>query len=217
MATSPLFVGSKRFQGIQFIPGYSTRPRLFWSPGTIGSEITRISIATNDAAANVAQFFIARPITLQSDMGTGNFVDGGGGSDSITRTSGSFIVDGWRVGEILLAQGSNTLANDISVVLTGVSALALTFATASVAAAEEFPTGAILYRLFSLGYVAVPAGSGEPSVVGVSGLDTANMPWLDPAPDRLLELGPNDHLAAALQTAMGSGEILHLMAQGGDY
>ena len=201
MATSPLFAGSRRVQKTALIPGMGTRPRIIADPGASGSEITAISVASSDGAANDLQFGMSEVVTDQSDMGVGALVDGGVNSDTITRTAGSFVADGWKVGERLLVRNATTLANDFLAVLTAVSALSLTFATATVDTAEDLPSGATLHRYHDLGYVDVDAGAGSPSVVGVSGLDTTQMPWLDPSPERLLNLGSTDFLCAAVATA----------------
>ncbi len=221
MATTPIFAGTRRFSSLQLIPAYQTRPRVLWDPTaggrSEGSEIKRISLSSNDALVNRVQFFHATPRTLQSAMGTGSFVDGGGGDDSIARTAGSFVAEGWRAGERLLVTGATSVANDFDIILGSVSALSLTFATGTVSVAEELASGAALHLLSPLGYVEVPAGAGEPVAVGVSGLDTTQMPWLDPAPNRLMELGPDDYLCCAVETILGTGEIISITAQGGDY
>ena len=50
MADTPLFVGSKRTEPFIFVPGFSTRPRILWTPGSSGSEIYGISVASSDNA-----------------------------------------------------------------------------------------------------------------------------------------------------------------------
>lgn len=217
MATSPQFIGTLRTETLQLIPGYSTRFRPLWVGGNAGSQITQISIVTSDAAANQVQFGVLKKITLEENMGTGALVDGGGGSDTLTRSSGNFITDGWRVGERMQIVGATTLANDFSALLTAVASGTLTFATATVDTAENLPDGAYLGRLTKLPYVAVPAGAGEPTVVGVSGLDATQMPFLDSSPDRVLTLEPDDVLMAAVTTAMGSSEVMDIIATGGDF
>lgn len=217
MATSPQFIGTLRTEALQLIPGYSTRFRPLWVGGANGSQITQISITTNDAAANEVQFGILKKITEQANMGTGALVDGGGGSDTITRSTGNFITDGWRVGERLQVIGATTLANDFDALLTAVASTTLTFATATVDTAENLPSGAYLARLQKLPYVAVPAGAGEPTVVGVSGLDATQMPFLDSSPDRVFTLEADDVLVAAVTTAMGSSEVMDIIATGGDF
>jgi hypothetical protein len=62
---------------------------------------------------------------------TFTFVDGGGGDDTVTRATGSFIDDGFVVGGRMNVRNANTPANDGSYVITGVAATTLTFATGS--------------------------------------------------------------------------------------
>lgn len=60
---------------------------------------------------------------------TFTFVDGGAGDDTVTRASGSFITDGFKVGGQMTVRSANTPANDGTYTITGVAALTLTFAT----------------------------------------------------------------------------------------
>lgn len=62
---------------------------------------------------------------------TFTYVDGGGGDDTCTRASGSFITDGFKVGGQMTTRASTTPANDGTYTITGVAALTLTFATGS--------------------------------------------------------------------------------------
>lgn len=217
MGTQPIFISTYRNEHQQFVPGYATRPRKLWTPGASGSRIHAVNIATNDSVANELQLYVGKKITDQADMGTGALADGGAGDDSITRTTGSFVTDGWRVGERLLLQGATTLANDFEAFLTTVAATTLGLPTGTVDTVENLPSGAELFRLLKLTYLAVPLGSGEPSVVAVSGLDITQMPALDASPDRFIMLGPNDVLFGAVTTLMGTDEVLDVVVSGGDY
>lgn len=60
---------------------------------------------------------------------TFTFVDGAGGDDTVTRATGSFITDGFKVGGQMTVRNANTPANDGTYTITGVAALTLTFAT----------------------------------------------------------------------------------------
>lgn len=62
---------------------------------------------------------------------TFTFVDGGGGDDTVTRATGSFITDGFVVGGKMNVRNANTSANDGSYTITAVAATTLTFATGS--------------------------------------------------------------------------------------
>jgi hypothetical protein len=73
-------------------------------------------------------------ISFFSEIGnppTCTFVDGAGGDDTLTRASGSFIDDGFKVGGQLTVRNALTSANNGTYTLTGVAALTLTVATAS--------------------------------------------------------------------------------------
>jgi hypothetical protein len=73
-------------------------------------------------------------------QGTGlAFVDGGAGSDTITDSGNGFITAGFAPGDVLFVKGATTAGNNTNctgAVLTAVAAGTLTFATATVAAAE---------------------------------------------------------------------------------
>lgn len=66
-----------------------------------------------------------------SGAGTVAFVDGGVGNDQFTRTIGSFIADGYLVGDNLLIQNAEDPANNGSYPILAVSATAIDVATAS--------------------------------------------------------------------------------------
>lgn len=217
MADKPLFIGAPRNQITTFVPGFSTRPRLIFLPGSLGAKVTAIVVSSGDAGANTLQIALAKKLTSSADMGVGAFVDGGGGSDSITRTTGSFVTDGWRDGNRLAAQDAQTLANDFGILLTSVSALSLVFATGTVAAAENFTANTTLWQLARTWAVAVPANAGTPSAVSVSGLDTTQAPALDDKPDREIEVQNGFALFAWLGTTLVAGEVIDVSVIGGDY
>ena len=62
---------------------------------------------------------------------TFTYVDGAGGDDTVTRASGDFVADGFKVGGAMTTRASGTPANDGTYTIIGVAALTLTFATAS--------------------------------------------------------------------------------------
>ncbi len=62
---------------------------------------------------------------------TCTFVDGGGGDDTLTRATGSFITDGFKVGGAVTIRNANTSGNDGTYTLTAVAATTLTVATGS--------------------------------------------------------------------------------------
>ena len=74
--------------------------------------------------------------TTGPDAGTGfNFVDGGGGNDSIVRNDGgSWITDGFRAGEDVYVNSANTGANNGTYAILSISASTLQVATGSLTA-----------------------------------------------------------------------------------
>lgn len=216
MSSTPLFFAQPRTEPSVFIPGFAQRPRIIFKPGAAGSRIHAISLSSSSATNPInVQFGIARPLTQNETDAI--FVNGGGGAHSITRVSGSFVTDGWRPGDRLMAQDSTTLANDNTAIVTSVAALTLTLPTGFVTTQENFAAATALYRLALKHYVAVPTGAGKPSAVTVSGLDTTQDPELDPSPDRALTLGPNERLVAMLSATLASTETLDVIVSGYDY
>lgn len=219
---TPTFLGQPRGQHTQFIPGFSTRYRPIWDPtafsGTKGSKLIQFGITSSDTGANKLLLAKGKALTLQSNMGVGTFVDGGGGSDSITRTSGSFVSDGWLDGNVLQAIGATTLANDFRAVLTSVAALTATFATGTVSVQEALASGAKLYKLVQIGLIEIAAQAGTVSATAsVNGLDTSEMPWINTKPNDYMPIAADEVLFGALSTALGTGEVVDVNIVGADY
>lgn len=219
MAASPIFVGTWRTENTVLIASHSTTLALVgWTAGASGSRIHAISVANTDAGANTIIPYYAKRMTLQSAMGVGAFVDGGGGSDTITRTLGSFVTDGWLMGDRLLVASPTTLANSFFVTLTAVAALTLTFATATVDTAENFPSGAIIYELCQLHLTTLAINAGNAAATDALDLLGADMPAVDASPDRYLTIEANDGLAFSVGTAVGAApDRVDIIVAGGDY
>lgn len=217
--TTPIYPNQLE-KGIKSLySGHSTRPVVvFTADATDGSRVHAINAVSGDTAANTARLYVGRPLSLSASMGTGAFVDGGGGSDTITRSSGSFVTDGWVVGDRLLAVNSTTLANDFLTTLTAVASGTLTFATATVGTAENFAASTALYRVAQLGTFTIPASAGndaaEPSV---NLLDPSVISQLLADPN-IFDLLPAGYvLAVALGTALGAGEFFDVTTSSGGY
>ena len=219
MAASPIFVGTWRTTTTVFIAAHGTALALpIFTAGSSGSRVHAIAVANTDAGANTALLYYAKRLTLQSAMGTGTFVDGGGGSDTITRTLGSFVTDGWLIGDRLLVSGPTTLANSFFVTLTAVAALTLTFATATVNTAENLPTGAIIYKLCQLHLTTLAINAGNAAATDALDLLITDWPIADVTPDRYITIEGNDALAMSFGTAPGgSPDRVDVMVSGGDY
>ena len=91
----------------------------------------RLSISMRDALLENAA--LATAVALGTDL---TFVDGGAGDDTITRTTGSFITDGFEIGDWIQVFNATTGANDFAVKLTGVAALTLSFVTGTIDTGE---------------------------------------------------------------------------------
>lgn len=219
---TPTFLGQPRGQHTIFIPDFATRFRPIWDPtlyaGTRGSKIIQIGITSSDTGANTLILAKGKALTLQSNMGTGAFVDGGGGADSITRNSGSFVSDGWLSGMPVVPNGSTTLANDFRAIISSVAALTLTLPTGTVAAAENLPTGAKLYALARMGVIDIAAEAGTiAGTPSVNGLNTSELPWINAKPNDFLALGADEVLFGALGTTLGANETVEVTITGADY
>ena len=219
MATRAIFIGSWRVENTVLIAAHSTTLALpIFTAGSSGSRIHGISVASTDAGANTALLYYAKRMTLESDMTVGAFVDNGGSPDTITRTAGSFVTDGWLVGDRLLVSGPTTLANSFFVTLTVVAALTLTFVTATVDTAENFPTGAIMWRLSQLHLTTLAANAGNAASTDALDMLITDWPIGDVSPDRYIILGPDDSLAMSVGTAVGAApDRIDISTFGGDY
>lgn len=219
MATSPIYVGTWRTKTTVLIAAHGTNLALAgFVAGSSGARVHAISVANTDAGANTIIPYYAEQMTLESDMTVGAFVDGGGGDDTITRTAGSFLADGWKVGDRLLVADPTTLANSFFVTLTAVVALTLSFATATIDTAENFPTGVIIYKLCQLHLTTLAINAGNAASTDALDLLSADIPAVDVTPDRYLTLGAGDALVFSVGTAVGAApDRVDIMVAGGDY
>ena len=219
MADSPIFIGSWRVENTVLIAAHSTTLALpIFTAGSSGSRVHGISLAATDSGANTAVLYYAKRMTLESEMTVGAFVDNGGSPDTITRTAGSFVTDGWLVGDRLLVSGPTTLANSFFVTVTVVAALTLSFVTATVDTAENFPTGAVMWRLSQLHLTTLAANAGNAASTDALDMLITDWPIADITPDRYIILGANDSLAMSVGTAVGaSPDRIDISTFGGDY
>ena len=215
--SDPAFCPTWRGEATLLHSGLSTRPRRIWTPGAYGSRVHQLFISSTDAGANVVTLWVMQRITEQSNMGTGAFVDGGGGSDTITRSSGSFVADGWEVGDLIWTDKPTTLSNGFVAQLTGVASGTLTFATATVGAAENLPTGSAIYRAVRIGTSSVAANAASGNVAGGSILNSTRIPGMFAGADGHVMLGANQVLALSAGTALATAETLGVVVGGGDW
>lgn len=102
------------------------------------NDLAYYAFGTDATVDNSINFTFAGPLNeaIQTYEEIGNvdtltFVDGGGGDDSITRATGSFITDGFVVGGRVVVRAATATANNGTYIVTAVAATTLSVATAS--------------------------------------------------------------------------------------
>lgn len=213
----PAVCPSWRSEAVLLHSGLSTRPRRIWTPGTYGSRVHQIAISSTDAGANVVTLWVMQRVTQQANMGTGAFVDGGGGSDTITRSSGSFVTDGWEIGDLIWVDRPTTLSNGFVAQLTNVASGTLTFATGTVGAAENLPSGSAIFRAVRIGTSSIAASAASGNVAGGNVLNSTRIPALFSGADCHLMISSSQVLALSAGTALATAETLGVVTNGGDW
>jgi hypothetical protein len=216
MASTPQFIGTYRSSQTQLVAAHGMRPRPIWTPGANGSRIHSINVAMDDTnATQTLVLYRATPLSLGSNMGTAAITQS---PDTITRTSGSFVTDGWLVNQRLFVLGSTTLANAVAAFLTAVAAGTLTITTGTFSAAESFPSTGQLMMASLIATITLPASSGNvTTTVPLNVLNPNLMPTLVGAPDNFLMLGASDMLVAAVGSNVASNKSVDIVVEGGDY
>ncbi|HEY3998920.1 MAG TPA: hypothetical protein VGO93_08665 [Candidatus Xenobia bacterium] len=214
MASTPQFIGTYRSSQTQLVAAHAARPRPIWTPGSNGSRIHSVNIATNDSAGSqTVSLYRATALTLGSAMGSGQLT----GSSTITRSAGDFTADGWLANQRIFIYGSTTLANDEAINLTTVASGTLTLGAAN-NTTEAFPSTGQLMRASLIATISLPASSGaNSSTVPLNVLNPNLMPFLIGAPDNFLMLGSADMLLAAVGNSVSSGKSVDIVVDGGDY
>lgn len=227
MSNFPAHVGTWRSPDVRRIKsGHGTRPVLIGKSGALGSRFHALSVAQTTASALTARMYVG---SLKEQVGTTpallgtatDMVAGSGtaiaGLNAITRTSGSFIDDGWKVDSLVILTGATTLANDVAAVITAVTALQLTFATSTFSTNEALPAGAQLYHAVNVATSTIAANAGN--AAGVSALDllSDSKPFIDASPNRNIILGGGGAVFGALTSALSAGSYVEFLMLGGDY
>jgi hypothetical protein len=216
---TPQFIGTYRSSQTQLLAAHAARPRPIWTPGSNGSRIHSINVATDDSqSSQVVTLYRATPLTLASNMGTANLVKGT--PDTITRTAGSFLTDGWIQNQRIFVLGSTTLANDVAAFLSAaVASGTLTITASTFNTSEAFPSTGKLFLASLLATISMPASSGSASGnVPLNVLNPNLMPTLFGAPDNFLVLGSSDMLVASVgPSPVTSGKSVDIIVDGGDY
>lgn len=89
-------------------------------------RFTRVRASVKDRAPLATK---SKTLVRMTGSPTLTFLEVGAGSDTITRSAGSFITDGFEVGMMITVAGS--VSNNVTAAVTGVSALVLTLGAAA--------------------------------------------------------------------------------------
>lgn len=167
---------------------------------TGGQRIIDGDWTSTDSVAKSVRLWVATQMSLYANMGVVTTTATTNGT--FTRTVGSFITDGWQVGDSAMIFGSAIAANNgVLVQITTVTATVLTFNGVPLTATTE-AAGFRIVRV-ALRYqkaIAITAGSidGTPPVPLLTGTqDPASLP----PPDTGLSLGPNGMVLVSVAAA----------------
>lgn len=171
---------------------------------TGGCRVVAGTIASTDAVAKSALIWVGDRLSAMGNA-TGTITS----QNVITRNdAGSFLTDGWSIGDPVMAFGTGLAADDgVQAVLTAVTALVLTFngtpfTNTTLAATTK------LYRMAQRTQRAIPANSGNadatlPVPLFTTGA-TSQDPDLPALPDTGLSLGPTNILAVSFKAALSA-------------
>jgi len=132
---------------------------------TGGQRVFDIAVASTDGAANALLLCEGMQLSLYANMGTATTT--ATTNTTITRTVGSFITDGWLVGDSVMCLGSAGTSNNGNVgTITSVTATTLTLnGVPSGFSANTEGAGFRLIRVTRRAWVSVPANAGNATSV----------------------------------------------------
>lgn len=220
MATSPSFVARYPTQGYRFANADATGTRVVAaSPSPNGCRVHYINAAQSEASARNLILSIGRRLSVPTAFGGTKTITS---QNIITRASGSFLADGWRVNDTVLLANLVSLFGDanhsVSAVVSAVTATTLTVTGTPFTNQSPMSDDLALYKVQLQSTLNVPASAGSSnSVPSVAALGTTQWPMIDSSPGRFLTLGPNDLLLGALGTQMSSTNYTDVVVGLGDY
>lgn len=167
-----------------------------------GCRVIDGSIASTDGTARSLVLWLGRVLSRTSAFGATLTVTA---SNTFNRASGSFLADGWRVGDTVMPFGMTTAANNgVAGVVTGLTALTLTV-NGTPYTNETMPATARLMRAAQRTRRGVPINSGNtdtaPAVPLIGGAQDPATPSL---PDAGYSLGDIDVLIASMAAAVSA-------------
>jgi len=227
MATPVLIQKYRTQQTIFLNAGALVQP--IWQAGPNGSRIHAISFTQTDTNAGVLQLFQGKVLT-DNALCAPNYPRYQGlppvlaitkaATDTVTRTNGSFIADGWRVGQICFAINENVNPqNQVLQIVTTVAAATLSLG-ANIFNATDATPGAGLQLVMGnlLDSITNVSGAGNTNAVPALNLmSTTNFPSFLPSPDTFLLLDSFEYLLLSVATAPASTKQYSCTVYGGDY
>lgn len=224
----PLFVGQYRSVTTTFLnAGALNQP--IYKAGPNGSRIHGISASQDDTATSLIKFYKATVLTdnrlaypgAPDTLGKGPILAlTKAATDTATRTNGSFVSDGWLVGNLAcIINSSDNLQNQILSYITAVAAGTLSFNGTPMNASAATPaTDLQICSCFLLWSKALVNGAGNADATpALNMLSTTNYPGLYASPDTFLTLGPNQILIANIAAAPASAKNVSIVVDAGDY
>lgn len=172
-----------------------------------GGTLIDLTATSSDASDKDVIIYVGTVLTTQDPVSTGSITTGA--QNSLTRGSGSWIIDGFEVGALAMiftAAGTAQVVTGIDgipLIVTGVTATALTFnGTPLAAGANVLTTGTRICAVADKARVTVTADAGNGTVPNVCLL--GNPAYDNSMVTSELKFGPENLLIAAMASAVSA-------------
>lgn len=173
-----------------------------------GCTVIDLTATSTDAANKDVILYVGTVLTTQDALNTGSITTGA--QNTLTRASGSFIADGWQVGDLAMvfaAAGTAQVVTGIDglpLIVTGVTATVLTFnGTPLAAGANVLATASRIIAVADKARLTVTANAGNSSSIPNVRL-LANPIYDASVVTTELKLGSDNVLIAAMQAAVSA-------------
>lgn len=173
-----------------------------------GGTLIDLTATSTDGSAKDVILYVGRVLTTQDATATGSLTTSA--QNVLTRGSGSWITDGWQVGDACMIFAPSTLAqvvagiDGIALIVTGVTATQLTFnGTPLAAGSNVLSAGTRICAMVDKARVTVPANSGNSSTIP-NALLLGNPTYDNSKVTSELKFGPDNIIAAAMQAAVSA-------------
>lgn len=173
-----------------------------------GCTLIDLTATSTDAAAKDIILYVGTVLTTQDATNTGSITTGA--QNTLTRGTGSYIADGWSVGDLAMvftAAGTAQVVTGIDglpLIVTGVTATVLTFnGTPLAAGANVLTAGSRIVAVADKARVTVAANAGNSSSIPNVRL-LANSTFDSSVVTTELKLGADNLLIGAMQAAVSA-------------